>query len=131
MSILVAARGAGRSGFPVYMRTVSIYSNNYRKLHGMPMMRHVHLRKIEKQKINRLIEEWCKLGTPGPILSPNELRKALGISAERQKCYMGIDLTQGEDFSSCIEKEIIGRQIYGQKLINQNAVVKIVTNTAE
>ena len=58
MSIYIAARGAGRSGFPVYPRTVSIYSNNYRKLHGMSMMRHVHLRKIEKKRIDKMIEEY-------------------------------------------------------------------------
>lgn len=68
---LIAARGAGRSGFPVFPRTVSIYSNNYRKLHGMNMMRNVHLRKIEKKRFIKFIEEWCKLGNDYYRISGN------------------------------------------------------------
>ena len=138
MSILVAARGAGRSGFPVYMRTVSIYSNNYRKLHGMSMMRHVHLRKIEKKRINKFIEEWIAAflrgemrnvlkeileeykNNPGPILTPGEMRYVLGI-----------DLAEGQDFSTDACFKYYANSLYGQKVINQNAVVKIVTSGEE
>ena len=112
MSIYLAARGCGRTGFPMYPRTVSIYPNNYRKMHGLPMMRHVHLRKIEKQKIDKIIEEWIKLRI-----------------SQKQNYYMGIDLANDVDFSSGVEEEIRGRQFYGQKIINQNAVVTINTRT--
>lgn len=111
---LIAARSCGRR-FPVYMRTVSIYSNNYRKLHGLSMMRHVHLRKIEKKKINDAINDFYKL-----------------LIQESKNYYMGIDLANCEDFyTPTYVHPITGKEYYSAKPINQNVVCKIVTNAED
>ena len=135
---LIAARGAGRSGFPVYMRTVSIYSNNYRKLHGMPMMRNVHLRKIEKKRINKAIEDYIAaflrgetnyilkeileeyINGYGPLLTPSEMRYVLGV-----------DLSEGRDFTADACFKYYANSLYCQPVLDQKAVVKIVTSGEE
>lgn len=124
MSIYMVARGAGRSG-PVYPRTVSIYSNNYRKLHGMSMMRHVHLRKIQKRKFNRMIDILCRAGNPSSILTPNEIRYVL-------EHYYHEPVINFE-LPTCELPEIDSRyySIYGQPVLDQKAVVKIVTSGEE
>ena len=126
MSSYVAARGAGRS-FPIIPRTVSIYSNNYRKLHGLPMTRSVHLRKIEKRKLNGLISEYnlIKLCERGPLLSPDI------VSYIMEHFYhepiIKIDMPSIEFEKPEIDFNRL-HMMYGQKLINQKSVITFTTS---
>lgn len=110
---LIVARGASRSWFPVYMRTVSIYSNNYRKLHGMPMMRNVHLRKFEKKRINKAIEDY------------------IAAFLRRETNYILKEILEGIDLADYEQKALRVYPYWGQPVINQNTVVKIVTSGEE
>lgn len=97
-------------------------TNNYRKLHGMPMKRRKHLFRAIAEEIDRMFDSL------GPEWTSDFLE---WMEEHCVKPYVGIDLAQGRDFSTCVEKEIMSRQMYGQPVINQNAVVKIVTSGEE
>jgi hypothetical protein len=98
----------------------------------MPMMRNVHLRKIEKKKIAKLQEDWIR--TSLAFIG-------LGKAAERLTCttreyiemtnnyVMGIDLSDCADFTAGISDRYY--PIYGQPVLDQKAVVKIVTSGEE
>lgn len=78
------------------------FNNNYRKLHGLPMKRRVHIRKLHV---------WCK---------PD---------------FVGIDIGDGHDWYHLLTNMRSDYDIpvntYGQKVINQNAVYKIVMSGEE
>ena len=49
----------------VYASWRMMYKNNYRKMHGKPMRRYVHMRRVVRKKLNKLwnignFQEWCK-----------------------------------------------------------------------
>lgn len=112
-------------------------SNNFRKMHGEPMLRNVHLRKIAKKRIAKLQEEWIRTSLAF---------MGLGKAAERMTCttrefieandkyVMGFDLADlaaGVDYSDYMQKSIRSYPYWGQPVINQNAIVKIVTSGEE
>lgn len=104
-------------------------NNNHRKMQGKPMMRRVHLLKIR----NRRIAEWdramknveiafARLGHAAESLTCTTREF---IEAVNKQYVMGFDL---DEIKEKLGVDIPDRFLYGQKLINQNAVVKIVTS---
>lgn len=101
--------------------------NNYRKLHGQPMKR---LRALEKARNNELpITSWRRWLD----MHRNTFINIGTVGYDAKPFAIGVDLAEGQDW--CSSKIVWAKNnpylTYGQKLINQNAVVKIVTNGEE
>lgn len=59
----------------------SFYNNNWRKMHGRPMRRRVHITRERKKQWYRFVDKWNELGTTGEILTANQLRGLLNYAS--------------------------------------------------